>query len=191
VFGRGEPAKKKNQASKASAAATTLITTTRSTPLIPSRRRATSSLSPRMLRSQGEVRRAACGRPLSSSYAAVRRASSRARTHPDRKQGSAGPDVNAEQCRTHREHCPLEPEQSWSFPARDVLGDMRRPPQASLRRRGHRLAYSAGRRTQNPCRAVWTTSGSRSARVERAGRWPSVSGVPTGSGLSPPRRARP
>jgi hypothetical protein len=66
-LGSGDPAKKKNQISKASTAATTLTTTTRSTPLIPSLLRASSSLSPRMLRSHGEVRRAAGGRPVSSS----------------------------------------------------------------------------------------------------------------------------
>jgi hypothetical protein len=67
AFGSGELAKKKNQICKASTAATTLITTTRSTALTPCFSRMKSSLSPRMLRSQGEVRRADCGRPVSSS----------------------------------------------------------------------------------------------------------------------------
>lgn len=77
ALGSGEPAKKKNQISKARAAATTLSTTSRSTALIPCRLRASSSLSPRMLRSQGDDCRAAGGRPVSSSYAALSLVSAR------------------------------------------------------------------------------------------------------------------
>jgi hypothetical protein len=62
-----EPAKKKNQTSNATTPSTTLTTTIRSTGLMPWRRLAISSRSPRMLRSHGEVRRAAGGRPVSSS----------------------------------------------------------------------------------------------------------------------------
>src|SRR5262249_19506874 len=73
--------KKKNQTSKASPAATTLTTTTRSTGLIPYLRRASPSRSSRMLRSQGEVWRAAAGRPVRASYLALIQVSTAASPH--------------------------------------------------------------------------------------------------------------
>jgi hypothetical protein len=78
-----EWAKKKNQTSKVVAQATTTMTTTRSTAVMPCLRFTSSSRSPRMLRSQGDVRRALGGRPISSSYLALSqlRTAARERTH--------------------------------------------------------------------------------------------------------------